>query len=186
MQCLRNHFLTASVFACNKDIRVGGANPCNRLQDGLHRRRRGDELRTTLNLEKPVLRRESLGALEGAMQFDLRPQNGKQTLVLPGLLDKVSRPTPHGLHRQFDIAPGGHDDDGKITVERHDFRKKVQAFLTRSSVSRVVEIDQQRIIGVRGQCLPDFAGRLDALHPIALGTKQQLEGFEDVRLVVRR
>ena len=120
------------------------------------------------------------------MQFDLRAQNGEQPFVLPGLLDEVSRSAAHGFHRKFDVAPGGHDDDRKIAVERNDFRKKIQAFLARRGVARVVEIDQQRIIGIRGQRLPDFGGRLGALHPIALGTKQKLESFENVRLIVGR
>jgi len=49
-----------------------------------------------------------------------------------------------------------------------------------------VEIDQQGIVRIHGQGLPDLSGRLGAVHPITLGMKQKVESFEDVWLIVRR
>ena len=75
---------------------------------------------------------------------------------------------------------------GRLLSSATISREKVQAFLTRSGVARVVQIDQQRVVRIRCQCLPDLSGRLGAIHPITLGMKQQLESLENMRLIVRR
>ena len=120
----RYNFFSGAVLARDQNIRVGRANAGNGLEHRLHGRRGGDELGASLGLQQPILRRQSLGALQRAAQFNLRPQNREQPLVLPGLLDEVPRAAAHGLHGQFDVGPGGHDDDGNGAVESQQSRKE--------------------------------------------------------------
>jgi hypothetical protein len=58
---------------------------------------------------------------------------------------------------------------------------------SRSGVARVVEIDQQRVIGIHpANASRTSAGDLALIHAVALGMKQQLQRFENVGLIVGR
>ena len=166
---MRDDFLAAAVFASNKDVGVGRADARDGVEHRLHGCGLGDEFRTALRLEEAILGRQTLRLLKRAMQFDLRAQNGEQAFVLPGLLNEVARAAPHRFDRQLDVAPRGHDDDRQIAVERHNLRKQIEAFLAGRGVARVVEIDQQRVIGIQVQRLADLRGRSGLLDAIALG-----------------
>ncbi len=184
MQRLGHYFFSAAVFTSNQDIRVGRADPRDSIQHRLHGSGRGYELRASLNLEETILRSQAFCAKQGSTQFDLGAQDGQKPLVLPRLLDEVARSAPHGFNRQIHAAPRGHYDDGKIAVNRDDFRKERETLLPRSCVASVIQIDKYSIIDTGGQRFPKLLGRIDTVHAITLRMKQQLKGFENVLLVV--
>src|SRR5882672_10084857 len=184
MQRMRDDFFSATVFAGNQDVCIRGTNPCDGFENGLHRGGRGDELWTALGMEKTVLSGQSFGAQERTMQFDLRAEDRKEALVVPGFLYEVPRSSPHGFDRQFYISPGGHHDDGKIAVGSDDFGKKVKAFLSGGGVSRIVQVDQHSVVGVGSEHLTNLSGRFDAIDAVALRMKQQFQRFQNVLLIV--
>ena len=127
-----------------------------------------------------------LRALQSAMQFDLRAQDRQQALILPWLLDEVARAAAHGFDGQSDVAPRGHHDHRDAAVEGDDLREQVKAFLARGGVTRVVQVDQDSIVKFAGQRLAHRGGRLCGIDFEAGGAQQQLERFEDVRLIIGR
>jgi hypothetical protein len=64
-----------------------------------------------------ILRSQSFSTLQSATQFDLRAQDGKQTLVFPGLLDEIPGPAPHRLDRKIHVTPRCHQDNGQSVVQ---------------------------------------------------------------------
>src|SRR2546421_212523 len=66
---------------------------------------------------------------ESPAQVDLRSQDGEQAVVFPGLGDEIAGAATHGLDRQFDAAPSGHDHHGHGAVEHLDAREQVESFL---------------------------------------------------------
>ena len=89
MNRARDYFLAGSMLAGNQDIRVRRSKASDRFQHRDHGRRCGNELGTSLNAQQAVLSGQPFRSLQRAMKFDLGPQNGKQPLVLPRLLNKI-------------------------------------------------------------------------------------------------
>jgi hypothetical protein len=118
------------------------------------------------------------------MQFHLGAQNRQQALVLPRLLHEVARPPAHGLDRQPHVAPRSHNDDRNAAIESYNLGKQVQAFLARGRVARVVQVDENGIVELTSERFAHRGGRLRRINYKALGAKQQLDGFQNMRLVV--
>ena len=118
------------------------------------------------------------------MQFDLGAKNREESLVFPWFLHKVSSPSPHGLNRQFDIGPCGHHDHGNGGVKGHNLREQIETFLSGSGIPRVVEVDEHCIIRTTGESFAHERRRTNFVYFVALRPEQQLQGFQDVLLVI--
>ena len=121
------------------------------------------------------------------MQFDLRAQDGQQALVLPRLLDEVARAAAHGFDRQSDVAPRRHDDDRQCCCRGRRSRRAgrglpVRRWCRACSSGRSAPRRRTRWPATRAPAPGDFA----VSTSIACGTKQQLERFQNVRLVIGR
>src|ERR1700733_15103683 len=127
------------MFACNQDVRIRRPHSGDGLEHGLHLWGCSNELWAPLSLEQAILGGEPFRALQCSTKVNLSPQDGEQPLVLPWLLNEVARSTAHGLNSKFNVGPGRHDNDWNGVVERYDFRKEVESFLSRRGVARVVQ-----------------------------------------------
>ena len=154
MQRLRDDFLAGAVLSGDQNIGVGRSDAGDRFQHGLHGRRVGNEFGPALGAEQSILRLQAFGLLQSATQFDLGAKDRQQPLIVPGLLNEVARAAAHGLDGEFHIAPGGHHDHRNAAVERDDFGQQIEAFVAGSCVARVVQVDQERIVGVSVSTAP--------------------------------
>ncbi len=134
--------------------------------------------------EDAVFGFEALGAAHGVMEIDLRAQDGEQASVVPGLLNKVLRTAAHGFDGDFDVGPRGHDDDRHLGIVSFDLGEQIEAFLARGGVARVVEVDEQRVVGAGFEGLQHHEGGARLFDAKAFGFEQELERVEDVGLVV--
>ena len=75
---------------------------------------------------------------------------------------------------------------GHVAVEGDDFREQVEAFLAGGRVARVIQVDEHRVVELAGQGLANGGGRLCGIDCEACRAQQQLQRFEDVRLIVSR
>ena len=120
-----------------------------------------------------------------APQFDLRSQNGDQSRILPGLLDKVTSTAAHGLDGEANIGPSRHYDDAQTAVMSIQLGKQLETFRTRGSIPSVVEVNQERIEGFAGNHIPNFAGRLRSRYPVTFRLQQQLDSIQNMGLIIR-
>ena len=169
MQRARYYFLTCAVFARDQDIRIGRSDPRDGFEDGLHERGRGDELGTSLSLQQAILGGKAVGALQGAAKVNLRAQDCDQPFVLPWFLNEIPCPAAHCLHCQFNVCPSSHDNDGNRVVESNNLRKKVEALLPGSGISRVVQVNEQCIVRPGGKGVANKSRRSRGLHFVPLG-----------------
>ena len=84
----------------------------------MHGGRSSDELGKPFGAEQAILRLQAFRPLQRPMEFDLRSKDRDQALILPRLLNEIPSAAPHRLNRQFNAAPGGHHDDGRLAVDR--------------------------------------------------------------------
>ena len=84
------------------------------------------------------------------------------------------------------VGPSRHDDDGSGVVQRNDLRKQVEALPAGSRVPRVVQVNEQGIIGAGGQRFANQGRGSRGLHFVALRAQQEFDGFENMLLVVGR
>ena len=63
-------------------------------------------------------------------------------------------------------------------------RQQIETLLAGGGVARVVQVDQQHIVVALAQRLQQQLRRAHAIHLNALRRQQQLDGFENVRLIV--
>ena len=101
-------------------------------------------------------------------------------------MNKVARAPAHGFDGQFHISPGGHHDNGKVAVGSDNLGEQVKTFLPRGCVARVVQVDQNGVIGLGGERFPNLDRRFDAIYAVSVGMEQQLQRFENVLLIVGR
>ncbi len=59
-----------------------------------------------------------------------------QLRVVPWLLNEVAHAEAHGLDREVDRSPAGHDDDRELPIERLHARQQVDALAARRSCRR--------------------------------------------------
>ena len=181
MQGSCNQSLASSIFASDQYVRFGGTNARDEFDDRPHPRGFRDQVGCGAAQEL-VLRFELLTFAQRARQFDLRPNNAEEPIVVPRLRDKIARAAFHRFHRQIDRCPSRHYDKGQGVIDRLDPRDYIESLLTGSGIARVIEIHhQERIIAFferiqhgpersRGLCLIAFAFQQDAqrLEHIAL------------------
>jgi hypothetical protein len=137
-------------------------------------------------MDGAVAMNQPFRTLQRAVKLDLGPQNRKQPLVLPRLLNKIARASAHGLDRQVHVAPCGHHNDRERAVHRHNIGKQSQPFLSGGGVTRVVQVDQYRVVGrARKRVARELRGAND-VNLVALRLEQQFNRFQDVLLVVGR
>ncbi len=186
VQSLRDDLFAGAMFAGDQYVGVRRTDAGDGLQHGLHGGRGGDEFGPAFGAQQSGFGFQLLGALQGAMQFDLGAQDCQQALVLPGLLDEVASAAAHGFDRKSNVAPGRHDDDWNVAVEGDDFRKQVETFLAGGGVARVIQVDEDGVVELAGQSFANGRGRLCGIDHEAGGTQQQLDRFQNVRLIVGR
>jgi len=75
--------------------------------------------------QNSVLGLEPLALAQRLAQFDLGFENAQQPSVIPSFLDKIPGTTPHGLNRQLNTTPSGHDHDWDGAVEHLNARQEV-------------------------------------------------------------
>ena len=150
----------------------------------MHRGRLGNQLGQALSAQRTVFALELLAATQRPAELDLSAEGREQPAVVPGLLDEVARAPPHRLDGAVDAGPGGHHNDRGRGIEPLKSPQQVQPFRPGGRVARVVHVDQEgvEVAGVEGG--QHGAGRGGGLHLIAFTLEEQLEGFEDVGLVV--
>ena len=126
------------------------------------------DLRHALAAQQRVLGLEPLALAQRLAQLDLRADDRQQPRVVPRLLDEVARAAAHRLDRDFDAAPGRHDDDRQRRIDALDARQQVEPFLARRRVARVVQVDQRDVELARldrGQHAGRRRGRLEHGSP---------------------
>jgi hypothetical protein len=183
----RDDLLARAVLARDEDVGVRRADVFDQFEDGLHRLRPGDEERAAVPVLLPehlVLGFEPLALAQGPGQLRLRPQDGQEPLVLPGLLHEVARAPADGLDGEIDAPPRRHHDHGERGVHRPYPREEVQALLPRSRVARVVQIDERHVEALPPQRFEHVAGRGDRLNLEALGLEEKAQGLDHGRLVI--
>jgi hypothetical protein len=184
MQGARDNFFSGAMLTGDENVGVGRADAGNGIENRLHERSGGNELGTSLGLQQAILGSQPFGALQGAAKVDLGADDGEQARILPGLLDEITGAAAHGLDREFNVRPRGHDNDGNGVVEADNFGKQVEPFLPRGRVSGVVQVDEQGIVEPCGQRIANQRGGSRGLHFISLRTQQEFESFENVLLIV--
>jgi hypothetical protein len=142
------------------------------------------ELRHAFGAQQTVFQFKLAGAAQGLAQLGMDADQREQPLVLPRLLDEVARAALDGFDGQVDVAPGGHDDHRQARIELLNARQQVEALLAGGGVARVVEVDEQHVVVALAQRLQQQLRRAHAVHIDALRSEQQLDGLEDVRLIV--
>src|SRR5207247_4521352 len=103
---------------------------------------------------------------------------------VPGLLDVISRAAAHRLDRAVDARPGSHDDDRRWTLQSLNARQQVEPFGARRRITGVVHVHEQRIEVAGFDGGQHGAGRGCGLYVEALALEQELEGLEDIWLIV--
>ena len=184
VQGLRDQSLAGAVFAGDEDVGVGGADTRDHVEHRAHGGRLGDQLRKALGAQRAVLRFQALSAAQGAAEFDLRLQNGRQARVVPRLLDEIARAAAHGFDGEFDAAPRGHDDHGQRGVESLDAVEEFEAFLPAGGVAGVVEVHENGVEIARFHFVDDGGGRVDGNGPVAFALHEEAQRFENIRLIV--
>ena len=126
----------------------------------------------------------SSGTSQRTAKLDLGLEGGEEALVVPGLLNVVASPAPHGLDRALHAAPRSHHDNGKRRVQVAESGQEVEALSTRRGVAGVVQVDER---GVEF-ALPDPGQRLCRTR-CHLGGKtrrheEKSKRLDHVRLVV--
>ena len=76
MQRLRNHALAGAVLARQEDVRVGGADARNHLEDGAHGGGLSNEIGPALAAEQLILLLEAVVGPDGGAQLDLVADDG--------------------------------------------------------------------------------------------------------------
>ena len=184
MQGLRHQPLAGAVFAGNQHVGIGRADARNHIQHRPHGRRLRDQLWETLGAQGPVFLLEPLPFAQRAPQLDLSFENGREPRVVPGLLNEIAGPAPHGLHGQLDRPPGRHHDHRQVGVEGLNAVEQVKAFLAGGGVARVVEVHQDGVEIARFNGVQSGRGRSDGLGLITFALDEEAEGFEDIGLIV--
>ena len=146
MEQFGHDFLAGAVFAGDEYVGVGRADLGDQFENGLHRRRAGDELRHAFGAEQAILHLELPRAPQRLVQFGVHADEADQALVFPGLLDEVAGAALDALDGEVDVAPGGHDDHRQARIDLLNAREQVEAFLSRSGVARVVEVDEEDVV----------------------------------------
>ncbi len=184
MQQAGDDFLAGAVLAGDQDRRIRRRDAFDRLAHRFHRRRFGDERRQVAPLQARVFFLQAPAAPQRAAQLELRLHRRDQLVVVPRLLDVVARAAPHRLHGARDAAPAGHHQHRQRRIDRLHPVEQLEPFLPGCRVTRVVEIDQ-RDVEVRPLELVDELGRRRSGGDlIPLAAQQELEGIEDVDLIV--
>ena len=186
MKRLRDYFFAGAMLAGDQDVGVRRSNARNRLQNRLHGGCGSDEFGPAFGAQQACFGFQLLGSLQSAIQLDLCAQDCQQALVLPWLLDEVASAAAHSFNRQSHVAPGRHDDDRDAAVEGNDFGEQVETLLAGGGVASVIQVDENSVVKLAGQSFACGRGRLCSIDLKARGTKQQFDGFENVRLVVGR
>ncbi len=181
---LRDNFLAGSVLAQDKNVGIRRRDARDRLHHALHGGRRGDEVGTILRLQQPVLSFEMLRLLQSAIEFDLGANDGDQALVVPRLLDEIASAAPHGLDGELHVGPRGHHDHRQIAVDADNLGKQRETFLPGGGIARVVQVDEHGVVVVERQRLAHQGGRAGRIDLVSLSGQQQLDGVEDVLLIV--
>ena len=114
----------------------------------------------------------------------LRAQGRKQLRIVPGLLHEIGGAALHGFHRQPDAAPSRHHDHGQGAVELLHARQQVQAFLAGSRVEGVVQVHQQHVVLAVVQPIQHGFRRVYRFDLVAFPLQQQVQRFQNIRLVV--
>jgi transcriptional regulator CtsR len=109
---------------------------------------------------------------------------GEQPLVLPGLLDEVTRAALDAFDGQVDVAPRRHHDHRKPRIELLDAGQQIEAFPAGGGVARVIQVDQHHIVVALVQRLHQQLRQSHAVHIDRLRLEQQLNCLQNMRLVV--
>src|SRR5581483_2112987 len=104
MQASRDHLFSHAMFSGDEHVSVRRRNALDQRQHALHGRRFGHNGGLSLCAQKAILSFQALPFAQGPAEFYLAAQDGEQPGVIPGLLDEIPRPAPHGLNRQFDAS----------------------------------------------------------------------------------
>jgi len=184
MERLGHHTLARAVLSGDEHVGFGRSDASDDLQHRLHRPRLADQERPGFAPQQEVLLFELSPLSQRPAQFDLRPQDCQKALVLPRLGDEIAGPATHGLHRQLDAAPGGHDHDGQGAVDLLDLEQKVKALLSRGAAANVVQVQQRDVEVMLGHSAKNLRRRAGRLDPVALGLQQQTQRPQHIGLVV--
>jgi hypothetical protein len=182
---IRDHQLLAgSVLAGDEHVRLARPDARDQVQHRSHRRGLGDQRRHAVAPQQPVLELQPAAEPERARQLEPVPERGQQPVVLPGLLDVVARAAPDSGHRAFHAPPRRHHDDRQRGVQAAQAGDQLDALVPGGGVAGVVEVEQ-RGVEVGGLHRRDHArGRGRGLDLVVLAAQQQLEGVEDVGVVI--
>ena len=99
-------------------------------------------------------------------------------------MDEVGGAAAHGFDGEFDVAPGGHDDDGGGDAGGAEVLEDVEALLAGGGVAGVIEVHEHEIEGVILGGAQEGGGPVDGDGAVAGSFEEEAEGFEDVELIV--
>jgi hypothetical protein len=183
MNGLSDEPFAGTVLAGNQHVCVRRRSAFDQFDHGPHRGRlrvqRGDPVKG-----EPRRAFELPPAPERPAQLHLRAHDRQQPRVVPGLLHEVAGAAPHRFDGHLHGAPGRQHDDRQRGVLRMQTGEEIEPLLTRCGVARVIQIDERRVeIGlVHGR--QDCCRRRDGLHVEPLVLEKQLQGFQNIGLVI--
>ena len=127
---------------------------------------------------------ELTAAAQRPAQFHLCSDDGEQPGVVPRLLHEVAGAAAHRLDRHIDARPGGQHDDRQRRVLGLQACQQIEAFLARRRIARVIQIDERGVEVRFVDRREHRRGRRHGLHLKAFALQEQLQGFENIALVV--
>ncbi len=141
-----NDLLAGSRLTCNENVCVRRTHARDQLQHRSHGLGFRNHQRLAFGAQQPVLRFQPLPLPQCIRQRDLRLHNAEQPRVFPGLLDEVTRASPHRLDGKFDTAPGSHHDHRNRRIETLNLRQQIETFLPGRGVPGIVQVHDQRVV----------------------------------------
>src|SRR6185503_17855504 len=116
MQESCDDFFARAVLSSDEYVSVSRANTFDEIEHRFHCRRLSYDLWQVVRLRHTVAQRhvlsfETTPASQRFTKFDLRPQDGEQTSVVPGLLDKVAGTASHRFNGEIHAAPCSHHNN---------------------------------------------------------------------------
>lgn len=187
MQGTGDRVLARPVLAQDQDVCVRFRHLLDRIEDGLHRRRRPDHVVILLVqvLAHLLLPRPKV------IHFQLRPpqprcrrQGGEQLLVLPRLQHEVRRPLLDRRDRRLHAAERRDEDDDRVRVDLQDPLQPDEPLATARRVLREVHVEEDDVVAVVLEDRRDRLGIAFRVDRLGVRLQQEAGREQDVLVVV--
>ena len=146
MQQLGHDLLAGAMLAGDEHVGVGGSDLRDQFEHRLHGGRAGHKLRHAFGAQQAVFHLQLARAAQRLVQLGVHANQADEPLVFPRLLDEVASAALDAFDGEVDVAPGGHHDHRQARIDLLNARQQIEAFLARSGVARVIQVDEQDVV----------------------------------------